>query len=261
MAEAFNQRPPIPSNSSNSSGSASAYRYTVQLNGGFNLCTKLALANALVYAAWQVQSLQYTMGRWFVTGYGLSARSCAQALLSSYSHASLLHLLANMMGLLSFGPMCMDGWETKRAPRLSQLEFMGMYTVAGVGAGLGSSLFSQRWGTGRSGLGASGSLFAALTYAICCYQDSRVYFFFVIEMPAKHALLGATVLNVAMVAKEVMAARGRSECGMGWKRWWWWWWWLVHFLLVFLLLTPVVIFSRPFPPPTLTPHIPTPTKK
>jgi membrane associated rhomboid family serine protease len=248
MAEAFSNQRPSPSSSSSSSSSTSSYRYTVQLNGGFNLCTKLALVNGLVYAAWQVPSLQYTMQRWFVTGYGLSARSCTQALLSSYSHASILHLLANMMGLLSFGPMCMDGWETRRAPRLSQLEFMSLYTVAGVGAGLGSSLFSQRWGTGRSGLGASGSLFAALTYAICCYQDSRVYFFFIIEMPAKHALLGATVLNIGMVAKEVMAARGRSE------------WWGVLELLFFLQscstspLPHPLFFSPTFPHSFTHPH-------
>jgi len=189
---------------------------------GVRTAFQLFLANAGVWAAWQLQNarLRAFLHEWFMTRGGAYQQgslpsALARSLLSSYSHSSLLHLGANMMGLFSFAPRCMDGRETPRTPKLSQLEFLGMYTAAGVAGGLGSTAFSGRLGTGRPGLGASGSIFAVLTYAVCAYPDSRVLLFFVLEMSAESALQAATALNVFLVGKEYLAARGRGACGCG----------------------------------------------
>ena len=201
----------------------SGFHISVTAPAGVKTAAALFLANAAVWGAWQVNSarVQHTLSEWFMTrGSGGGARqpaaaAVARALLSSYSHSSLLHLAANMMGLFSFTPQCMDGRETPRAPKLSQAEFLAMYTAAGVAGGLGSNAFSSRLGTGRPGLGASGSLFAVLSYAVLCYPDSRVLLFFVLEMSSTNALAAATALNVFLCGREYMAARGRCACVWG----------------------------------------------
>jgi len=190
------------------------YSLHVQMGSGILVTSRIFFINLLVYGAWKLNDLRVRnfLSRWFLTGYGWGPRAWAQGLLSTYSHYSLFHFGANMLGLFSFGPRTMDGWETLKSPKLSPLEFMGLYTASGMASSLASANFSQRWGTGRSGLGASGSLFAISTYAILCHQDMRVLVFFVLDMPALHALGGMTLINAGMVVKEVMAARGRSAC-------------------------------------------------
>ena len=203
------QRPP--------SGAGSGFHVHVVAPEGMRTAFQLFFPNLLVYLAWQARSprIQDVMHAWFMTAGGsrsgtLSLANTARSLLSSYSHSSILHLGANMVGLFSFAPRCMDGREAPRTPKLSRGEFLAMYTAAGVLGGLGSGMFSARLGTGRPGLGASGSIFAVLSYAVLCYPDSRVLLFFVFEMSAETALTAATALNLYLSGKEYLAARGRG---------------------------------------------------
>lgn len=200
------------------SSPGSGFHVHVVAPEGMRTAFQLFVPNVLVYLAWQARSsarVQDVMNAWFMTAGGgrsgtLSLANTARALLSSYSHSSILHLGANMMGLFSFAPRCMDGREAPRTPKLSRGEFLAMYTAAGVLGGLGSGIFSARLGTGRPGLGASGSIFAVLSYAVLCYPDSRVLLFFVFEMSAETALTAATALNLYLSGKEYLAARGRG---------------------------------------------------
>jgi membrane associated rhomboid family serine protease len=210
--------PPPPRHHLLSDASGSGFHLQVVAPEGVRTAFYLFCANATIWCAWQVrrEGAQRFLAEWFMTrgaaerGQLLSPGALARALLSSYSHSSILHLGANMAGLLSFAPRCMDGRESPAAPKLSQLDFLAMYTAAGVAGGLGSTAFSAHLGTGRPGLGASGSIFAVLTYAVLAYPDSRVLLFFVLEMSAENALLAATALNVYMAGREYMAARGRG---------------------------------------------------
>jgi membrane associated rhomboid family serine protease len=197
-------------------GSGAGFHINVVAPLGVRTAFHLFCANAAVWGAWQLRSamVQRFLAEWFMTRGGAQQGSLPAALtrslLSSYSHSSVLHLGFNMVGLFSFAPRCMDGRESPRAPKLSQGEFLAMYTAAGVAAALGSTAFSARFGTARPGLGASGSLFAVLTYAVLAYPDSRVLIFFVVESSAQNALLAGTALNVYMAGLEVQAARGRG---------------------------------------------------
>jgi len=133
-------------------------------------------------------------------------------LLSTYSHSSFLHLAANMMGLWSFSPRLM-AWRasSQQAPRLTPSEFLALYTGAGVSASLASNLFMRSLGQPRPALGASGAIFAVLTYYSLSLPDSRVLFLFVFNMSSLDALLGATAVNALLCAQEVRAARlGRA---------------------------------------------------
>jgi membrane associated rhomboid family serine protease len=175
---------------------------------------RLALANGLVWAAWQLPHAptQRVLERWFLSspvvllGAGFP-RGPASALLSTYSHSSFLHLAANMAGLLSFGPRVMAQRPTQGTPRLSPAEFLALYTAAGVGASAASSLFMAALGSARPALGASGSIFGVLTYYTLCAPDSRVLLLFVFEMSAASALWAATAVNAALCAAEWRASR------------------------------------------------------
>jgi len=175
---------------------------------------RLVYANGLVWAAWQLPHAptRRVLERWFLSSPAalLGARfprGPASALLATYSHSSFLHLAANMAGLLSFGPRVMAQRPSQRTPRLSPGEFLAMYTAAGVGASVASSLFMAALGSARPGLGASGSIFGVMTFYTLCAPDARVLLLFVFEMSAASALLGATAVNAALCAAEWRASR------------------------------------------------------
>jgi membrane associated rhomboid family serine protease len=170
--------------------------------------------NVGVWVAWQVPSasLQSTLRRWFMTssvhlGGSPFPRGPASLLLSNYSHQSLLHLGANMLGLYSFGPAVMRGRDTQQSPILGPAAFLSLYTVSGVLSALASNLFSASLGSQRPSLGASGALFAVLTYHTFSRPDSGVLLFFVLEMTAATGLGFATAMNAWLVASEYRAAR------------------------------------------------------
>jgi rhomboid-like protein len=172
--------------------------------------------NAAVWAAWQVPyaSVQRIMERYFITsphhmGKG-AGRGVTSALGSTYSHKSFFHLAANMVGLWSFGPRLMEGRDTQQFPRLSPAAFVSLYTVSGVGAAIASNTFMAALALPRPGLGASGSIFALLTYYGLARPDSRVLFLFFIDMSAISALGLATIINGYLVFAEVRAARMRK---------------------------------------------------
>jgi membrane associated rhomboid family serine protease len=199
------RRAPPPSSPSSSPSVGAVAQATVW---------RIVFANALVWAAWQLPHAptQRVLERWFLSSPAtlLGARfprGPASALLSTYSHSSFLHLAANMAGLVSFGPRLMAQRPSQRTPRLSQAEFLALYTAAGFGASAASSLFMASLGSSRPGLGASGSIFGVLTYYTMCAPDARVLLFFVIEMSAQTALLIATAVNAGLCAAEWRASR------------------------------------------------------
>ena len=174
-----------------------------------------------VYVAWQIPSasIKQAMQRLFTSGGQIDRSRFARfvsPLLACYSHSSLFHLLANMLALTSFAPKLIDGCNVTSPHeivryRLSPIEFMAMYNIAGIGASLSSTYFSSKIGTGRPGLGASGALFSVIGFYAQAFPEARVMLLFFIEMSAREALVLATVVNGALAAKEILAARGRSE--------------------------------------------------
>lgn len=85
-----------------------------------------------------------------------------------FVHASITHILFNMLGLFFFG------FQVER--RMGSSEFLLFYMLSGVGAGLVS--FAVYLLTGTYGvilLGASGAIFAVLLAYATFFPDSLIY--------------------------------------------------------------------------------------
>jgi membrane associated rhomboid family serine protease len=188
------------------------------------LSYSLAAANAAVWVAWRAPSenVKIVMQSFFTSGGDVARGRLSRVLsplLACYSHSSLIHLAVNMAALLSFAPRIIEdhrGASSPRQsrpprPRLSPLEFLAMYNVAGVGSALASSIFTARVGTSRPGLGASGCIFSVFAFYAQALPESRVLLFFVIEMSAQSALALSAVVNSGLAVKEVLAAQGRAR--------------------------------------------------
>jgi len=169
----------------------------------------LFTANAAVYGAFLVPSIQPFMLRWFTssaTALKDGWRGWVRLFLSTHAHAGLFHLGFNMMALLSFGPRLLAGRNGPQTPRLSAGEFLAMYTAAGLAGSIASAVLNRRLGSFMPSLGASGSLFGVLTYFALMYPEAGLLFFFILPMSAQTGLLAGTAINLWLVSRAVRAA-------------------------------------------------------
>lgn len=93
------------------------------LSKGERVFIPICAANVLVFLAWRVPRLQPFMLRYFCSN-PASKSVCLPMLLSTFSHYSGLHLLANMYVLHSF--------STGAVHALGQEQFTALYLSAGV---------------------------------------------------------------------------------------------------------------------------------
>ena len=185
-------------------------------NEGVATAAAALALNTIVHIMWRLPNfrLRGFMDRWFVSwgraegGRALSGRNLARALLSSISHRGALHLAFNMLGVWSFTPGVIDGAESLARPKLAPAEYGALWAASGAASALASSAFSARFGSGAGGLGASGFLFSLLTFRALSDPDSRVVLLFFYECSIREALGLATVANIYLVAKDVLASRG-----------------------------------------------------
>jgi membrane associated rhomboid family serine protease len=112
-----------------------------------------------------------------------------------------------MMAFHSFAPHLLEGRNSERTPRLSPGEFLALYTASGVASSLSSSLFFRSIRNNIPALGASGSIFAILTYFCLMHPDAGLLVMFVLPIQASTGLLAVTGVNLALVARAYTAAR------------------------------------------------------
>ena len=155
---------------------------------GLVACSKLLLANVLVYGAWWVVP-ENVMMEWFSTSALKLVNSPVKGLFTAFScafsHRELWHLGMNMMGLMSFGPKMVDGKSTPQAPKMTPTELYVFYGVTGVVSSLASSLLNVFLRVPNPSLGASGALFAVLGYHTMSHPDSRILIMFIINVSAE----------------------------------------------------------------------------
>ncbi|KAK9870539.1 hypothetical protein WA026_008101 [Henosepilachna vigintioctopunctata] len=135
------------------------------LTGGEKIFVPICIANVLVFAAWRIPRYQPFMLKWFCSNPG-SSNVCIPMLLSTFSHYSGLHLLANMYVLHSF--------STGAAQGLGKEQFLGLYLTAGVFSSLTSYLYKIVTKQPGLSLGASGAIMAILGYVCTQYPDTRL---------------------------------------------------------------------------------------
>ncbi|XP_030072997.1 presenilin-associated rhomboid-like protein, mitochondrial isoform X2 [Microcaecilia unicolor] len=127
------------------------------LSEGQRTVTGIIAANVVVFCFWRVPGIQRTMIRYFMSNPS-SGTLCTPMLLSTFSHFSFLHMMANMYVLWSFSSSIVS--------LLGREQFLAVYLSAGVISTFVS--YFCKIATGRSGpsLGASGAIMTVLA-AVC----------------------------------------------------------------------------------------------
>ncbi|CAG7831782.1 unnamed protein product [Allacma fusca] len=126
--------------------------------------------NILIFIAWQISSLTPVMLKWFCTTYIPGHPVAVPMVLSIFSHASLLHLAANMSALYSITPFA--------AELLGREMFVALFLVSGIVSSLGSYTHQVLTGRYFRSLGASGALCGISAIIYSKLPQLQVQFFF-----------------------------------------------------------------------------------
>jgi len=146
--------------------------------------------NTAVFSLWRIPRMQHFMFKWFTSS--PVAASSVTLLSSTFSHKDFWHLAVNMFVLWSFAP----GMEA----HLGKEQFLAFYITGGVAASFASvahriaisNFFS-------ASLGASGALFAVLSYVAIHQPDLRLAIVFLpfFTFSAGSGLLAMVGIDVA----------------------------------------------------------------
>ncbi|TRY89825.1 hypothetical protein DNTS_025374 [Danionella cerebrum] len=168
-----------------------------RLSEGQKTVAGLIALNTVVLCCWRIPSMQRFLVKYFVSDPASKTR-CLPMILSTFSHYSVFHLVANMYVLWSF--------STSIVSILGREQFLALYLSGGVISSFVS--YISKTATGRLGpsLGASGSIMTILA-AVCT------------KMP--EAKLGIIFLPVftftAGNALKALAAFDMTGLLLGWK--------------------------------------------
>ncbi|XP_032420803.1 presenilin-associated rhomboid-like protein A, mitochondrial [Xiphophorus hellerii] len=127
------------------------------LTEGQRTATGIIAINAAVLCCWRIPAMQRTMIKYF-TSNPASKTQCLPMILSSFSHYSIIHMVANMYVLWTFSSGIVS--------LLGKEQFLAVYLSAGVISTMVS--YACKTATGRfyPSLGASGAVMAVLA-AVC----------------------------------------------------------------------------------------------
>lgn len=181
------------------------------------LFVPLCALNVLVFLAWRVPHLQPTMLKYFCSN-PASKVICWPMILSTFSHYSGFHLLANMYVLHSFSVGAVD--------QLGKEQFLGLYLSAGVISSFTSYAYKILANQPGLSLGASGAIMAILGYVCTQYPDTKLGIIFLpfFTFPAETAIkfiVGFDLLGLMLGWKlfDHAAHLGGAACGIAWSHW------------------------------------------
>lgn len=140
-------------------------RWWNSLTPGQKIFAPICALNILVFAAWRIPRFQPFMIRYFASN-PASPSNCLPMILSTFSHYSGFHLLANMYVLHSFSTGAVHG--------LGKEQFLALYLSAGVISSFTSFLYKVVTKQPGLSLGASGSIMAVLCYVCMQYPDTKL---------------------------------------------------------------------------------------
>ncbi|CAG5896743.1 unnamed protein product [Menidia menidia] len=127
------------------------------LTEGQKTVTGIIAVNVAVLCCWRVPSMQRTMLKYF-TANPASKTQCLPMVLSSFSHYSIIHMIANMYVLWTFSSGIVS--------LLGKEQFLAVYLSAGVISTMVSYMCKTATGRLYPSLGASGAVMAVLA-AVC----------------------------------------------------------------------------------------------
>ncbi|XP_058062035.1 presenilins-associated rhomboid-like protein, mitochondrial [Anopheles bellator] len=140
-----------------------------RLSPGERVFAPICALNAVVYGLWRIPRLAPTMVKYFASNPAAKA-VCWPMVLSTFSHYSLFHILANMYVLHSFSHAAVA--------TLGREQFLGMYLSAGVIASFASHVLKTVSRQPGLSLGASGAIMAVLAYVCTQYPDTQLSILF-----------------------------------------------------------------------------------
>ena len=101
-----------------------------------------------------------------------------------FLHASVMHLVFNMLGLFFFGPRVEE--------RLGSRNFINLYLISGITGGLLSLITSPS----AAVLGASGAVFGVMLAFAYFWPDMPIHIWGIIPIPARMLVIITTVLSL-----------------------------------------------------------------
>ncbi|XP_003975640.2 presenilin-associated rhomboid-like protein A, mitochondrial [Takifugu rubripes] len=127
------------------------------LTEGQRTVTGIIAVNAVVLCCWRIPIMQRSMIKYF-TSNPASKTKCLPMILSSFSHYSIIHMMANMYVLWTFSSGIVS--------LLGKEQFLAVYLSAGVISTMVSYICKTTTGRLYPSLGASGAVMAVLA-AVC----------------------------------------------------------------------------------------------
>ncbi|KAL1500908.1 hypothetical protein ABEB36_006327 [Hypothenemus hampei] len=135
------------------------------LTPGQKVFVPICALNVAVFVAWRIPRLHTFMLSYFASN-PASPHQCLPMILSTFSHYSVAHLLANMYVLHSF--------STGAVHSLGKEQFLSLYLTAGVFSSFTSYLYKILRKKPGLSLGASGSIMAVLSYVCLQHPDTQL---------------------------------------------------------------------------------------
>uniref|UniRef100_A0A8C2ZVK4 rhomboid protease n=1 Tax=Cyclopterus lumpus TaxID=8103 RepID=A0A8C2ZVK4_CYCLU len=160
------------------------------LTEGQKTVTGIIAVNVVVLCCWRIPSLQRSMIKYFMSN-PASKTQCLPMVLSSFSHYSVVHLVANMYVLWTF--------STGIVSLLGKEQFLAFYLSAGVISTMISYMCKTATGRLHPSLGASGAIMAVLA-AVCTKMPEAkmgIIFLPMITFTAGNALKALVAIDTA----------------------------------------------------------------
>jgi membrane associated rhomboid family serine protease len=157
----------------------------------------ITVLNLVVFGAWVQAALSGAedlarMTAWFtVSSAGVAEGRVWTLLTSGISHASLPHLLFNMLALWAFAP------DVERL--VGSRGFVHLYVAGAIVSSLGHLAYTTWTGNDIPALGASGALMAVAVVSALVYPGRRLIIMFLFEMSAISAVSLFVLLDLTSV--------------------------------------------------------------
>nr|XP_046263326.1 presenilins-associated rhomboid-like protein, mitochondrial [Scatophagus argus] len=160
------------------------------LTEGQRTVTGIIAVNAAVLCCWRIPSMQRRMIKYFTSNPASKTR-CLPMVLSSFSHYSIIHMMANMYVLWTFSSGIVS--------LLGKEQFLAVYLSAGVISNMVSYLCKTATGRFYPSLGASGAVMAVLAAVCVKVPEAKLGIIFLpmVTLTAGNALKALIAIDTA----------------------------------------------------------------
>ncbi|XP_041804383.1 presenilins-associated rhomboid-like protein, mitochondrial isoform X2 [Chelmon rostratus] len=160
------------------------------LTEGQRTVTGIIAVNAAVLCCWRIPSMQRSMIKYFTSNPASKTR-CLPMVLSSFSHYSIIHMMANMYVLWTFSSGIVS--------LLGKEQFLAVYMSAGVISTMVSYMCKTATGRLYPSLGASGAVMAVLAAVCAKVPEAKLGIIFLpmVTFTAGNALVALVAIDTA----------------------------------------------------------------